>query len=178
AKYMDALLLDLLQYSRLSSVELELVPVDIEAAVRDVIASIEQEVQDRKAQISVRGPLGSMVGHPATVRQVLYNLISNSLKFVLPNRLPQVEIWSEPQNGSIRVWVSDEGIGIAPQHHGKIFGLFQRLHSHEAYPGTGVGLALVRKGVERMGGRIGLESDTSQGSRFWFQLPVPSPAGT
>src|SRR5437867_7023747 len=82
AKYMDLLLLDLLQYSRLSSVELEMVSVDLESAVRDVIASIEQEVQDRKAEISVRPRLGSVVGHPATVRQVFYNLISNSLKFV------------------------------------------------------------------------------------------------
>src|SRR5437667_6634996 len=125
---MYVLLLDLLQYSRLSSVELELVSVDIEAAVRDVIASIEQEVQDRKARINVRSPLRSVVGHPATVRQVLYNLISNSLKFVLPNHTPQIEIWSEPQNSSIRVWVSDDGIGIAPQHHAIIFVLFQLLH--------------------------------------------------
>jgi two-component system sensor histidine kinase/response regulator len=174
AKYMDLLLLDLLQYSRLSSVEIELVSVDLESAVRDVVSSIEQEVQDRNARIDVRQPLGSVLGHPATVRQVLYNLISNSLKFVRPNKSPLIEIWSEPQNGSVRVWVSDQGIGIAPQHHTKIFGLFQRLHSHETYPGTGVGLALVRKGVERMGGHLGLESQPSQGSRFWFELPAPS----
>src|SRR5204863_8860187 len=136
---------------------------------------IEQEVEDRKARIDVHQPLGAVLGHPATVRQVLYNLISNSLKFVLPNQFPKITIWSEPQNGSVRVWVSDEGIGIAPQHHNKIFGLFQRLHSHEAYPGTGVGLALVRKGIERMGGHLGLVSEASHGSRFWFELPAPRP---
>jgi signal transduction histidine kinase len=68
----------------------------------------------------------------------------------------------------------DSGIGIAPQFHQKIFGLFQRLHSHESYPGTGIGLALVRKGVERMGGSVGLESDVGQGTRFWFELPTAS----
>jgi len=172
AKYMDLLLLDLLQYSRLSSVELEMVPVDLETAVRDVLTSIEQEVHDRKAEISVRPPLGSVIGHAATVRQVLFNLISNSLKFVTPNEPPKIEIWAERHNPMLRICVQDQGIGIAPQHHKKIFGLFQRLHSHDSYPGTGIGLALVRKGVERMGGHLGLESEAAHGSRFWFELPT------
>jgi len=112
-----------------------------------------------------------VISHPATLRQVFYNLISNALKFVSPGQPPQIEIWSEPQGDLVRVWVADRGIGIASEYHQKIFGLFQRLHSHEAYPGTGVGLALVRKGVERMGGRLGLESAADRGSRFWFELP-------
>jgi PAS domain S-box-containing protein len=170
AKYMDLLLLDLLQYSRLSNCELELVPVDLEAAVRDVLSSIEQEVQERNAHISVRPSLGSVMAHPATLRQVFYNLVSNALKFVPSGKSPEIEIGSEQRDGKVHIWVVDRGIGIAPQYHQKIFGLFQRLHSHEAYPGTGIGLALVRKGVERMQGRIGLESQTSQGSRFWFEL--------
>jgi len=172
AKYMDLLLLDLLQYSRLSSVELEMIPVDLEMAVRDVLTSIEQEIHDRKAEILVRPPLGSIIGHPATIRQVFFNLISNSLKFVTPNEPPKVEIWAERNNPMLRICVQDHGIGIAPQHHKKIFGLFQRLHSQDSYPGTGIGLALVRKGVERMGGHLGLESETNSGSRFWFELPT------
>ena len=174
AKYMDILLLDLLQYSRLSRSELELVPVELETAITDVMSSIEPEVQERKAQVRIRRPLPSVMAHPATLRQILYNLIANALKFVSPQNSPQVEIWSETHNGSVRVWVTDHGIGIAPQYHKKIFGLFQRLHSHESYPGTGIGLALVRRGLERMGGRIGLESDVGKGSRFWFEL---RPAG-
>jgi PAS domain S-box-containing protein len=174
AKYMDLLLLDLLQYSRLNGIELELLPVELDLAVKDVLTSIEKEIEDRKADIRIRVPLGSIVGHPATVRQVLYNLISNSLKFVTPDQAPQIEIWTEPQSGQLRVWVTDRGIGIPPQYHAKIFGLFQRLHSNEAYPGTGIGLALVRKGIERMGGRIGLESKPGEGARFWFEL---KPAG-
>jgi signal transduction histidine kinase len=174
AKYMDLLLLDLLQYSRLSSCELDLLKVDIDAAVGDVLASIEPEINERKAEIQVRRPLGNVVAHPATLRQVLYNLISNSLKFVGPQQPPRVELWAEPRGGVVRVWVADWGIGIPVQYHKKIFGLFQRLHSQEAYPGTGVGLALVRKGIERMGGRIGVDAQESQGTRFWFELPAPA----
>jgi PAS domain S-box-containing protein len=170
AKYMDLLLLDLLQYSRLNGCELELVSIDLDTALADVITSIEQEIEDRKADIRIRAPLGSVKAHPATVRQVFYNLISNGLKFVAAEKPPQIEVWTEPHNGFLRVWVTDRGIGIASQYHQKIFGLFQRLHSHDAYPGTGIGLALVRKGLERMGGRIGLESEPGQGTRFWFEL--------
>jgi PAS domain S-box-containing protein len=178
AKYMDLLLLDLLQYSRLNGCELELIPVDLDLALNDVLTSIEQEIEDRKADVRIRAPLGTVRAHPATVRQVFYNLISNGLKFVAADNNPQIEVWTERQNGALRVWVTDRGIGIASQYHQKIFGLFQRLHSHEAYPGTGIGLALVRKGLERMGGRIGLESETGQGTRFWFELNRADPAST
>src|SRR5216684_2523344 len=97
AKYMDLLLLDLLQYSRLSSCELELVKVDLGTAVSDVLASIEPEVKERKADVQVRQPLGAVMAHPATLRQVIYNLISNALKFVSPEQTPRIEIWSEPR---------------------------------------------------------------------------------
>ena len=175
AKYMDILLLDLLQYSRLSRSELLLVPVDLELAMNDVLSSIDPEVKEKKAEVRIRTPLPTVMAHPATLRQIVYNLVANGLKFVMPQTRPTVEIWAEKQPGVVRVWVADEGIGIAPQYHKKIFGLFQRLHSHESYPGTGIGLALVRRGVERMGGRIGLESELGKGSRFWFELKEASP---
>jgi len=175
AKYMDMLLLDLLQNSRLNASDLELVPVDMDGALRDVLASIEKEIEERKARIEVRRPLGWVKAHPATVRQVFYNLVSNALKFVPADQVPQIDIHAEFRPGNIKVWVADRGIGIAPQFHQKIFGLFQRLHSHDSYPGTGIGLALVRKGIERMGGRIGLESDVGMGTRFWFELPEGQP---
>jgi signal transduction histidine kinase len=120
--------------------------------------------------VDIRKPLGSVVAHSATVRQILYNLIANALKFVSVEKTPSIRVWTEPQSDSLRIWVADDGIGIAPQFHKKIFGLFQKLHSQKIYPGTGVGLAMVQKGVERMGGRIGVESDLGKGSRFWFEL--------
>jgi PAS domain S-box-containing protein len=170
AKYMDVLLLDLLQYSRLSRAEIKLASVDLENAVDDVLSSISPEVQEREARINVRRPLGTVLAHPATLRQIVYNLIANALKFVEPERPPQIEIYSEPVHKSIRLWVTDQGIGIPPQFHKRIFGLFQRLHSAEAFPGTGVGLALVRRGIERMDGHVGLESDAGEGSKFWVEL--------
>jgi len=173
AKYMDILLLDLLQYSRLNRCDVNLAPVNLDAALRDVLTSIDREIHERKAVLRVRSPLGLVVAHPATLRQVLFNLVSNALKFVAPDQVPQIEILSEPRKPVVRVWVADSGIGIEPHHQTKIFGLFQRLHSQEAYPGTGVGLALVRRGLERMDGRIGLESQPGQGTRFWFELPAP-----
>jgi PAS domain S-box-containing protein len=170
AKYMDVLLLDLLQYSRLNASDLELSLVDMDAALKDVLSSIEKEIEEQKAQIEINGPLGCVRAHPATIRQVLYNLISNGLKFVPAGTSPHIQVRAEARAGRVKIWIADSGIGIAPQFHQKIFGLFQRLHSHDAYPGTGIGLALVRKGIERMGGQIGLESDLGAGTRFWFEL--------
>jgi signal transduction histidine kinase len=81
-----------------------------------------------------------------------------------------VRIWATPRDASIRLWFQDNGIGIAPEHHERIFRVFDRLHSLEAYPGTGIGLAVVRKGMERMGGRVGVESALGQGSTFWVEF--------
>ncbi len=170
AKYMDKLLMDLLDYSRLSRGEMELVPVNLETAVSDVLFSIDQEIRSRNAEIEIVRPLGSVIGHPATIRQILFNLIANAMKFMAPGQAPHIRLWAEPADGYHRVWIEDNGIGIPAQFHRKIFGLFQRLHSQHTYPGTGVGLAMVQKGVERMAGRIGVDSDTGKGSRFWFLL--------
>ncbi len=171
AKYMDLLLLDLLEYSRLNGSELDLTGVDLDSAIKDVLSSIEKEIEDCNAEVNVKLPLGAVRAHSATLRQVFYNLISNGLKFVPPERKPCIDIRAERRADCVRIWVEDRGIGIPHQFHQKIFGLFQRLHSHDAYPGTGIGLALVRKAIDRMGGRIGVESEVGKGTRFWFELP-------
>jgi len=85
---------------------------------------------------------------------------------------PRLRIFTTREQDFLRLWVEDNGIGVAPEHHEKIFRLFQRLHDKQSYPGTGIGLALVRMGAERMGGRAGVESQLGQGSRFWVDLPA------
>ena len=102
--------------------------------------------------------------------QVVGNLVSNAIKFVPNERQPRVQIRAEDTGDSVRLWVEDNGIGIAPEHRERIFRIFERLHGMETYPGTGIGLALVQKGVDRLGGRVGVESVEGAGSRFWIEL--------
>jgi PAS domain S-box-containing protein len=173
ANYMDNLLLDMLAYSRLAGAEIVPEVFTLEAPVSELLALIEKEVRDRKVTVIVQSPLGSVHAHLPTFKQILTNLLSNSIKFLAPDRAPQVKVFTTREQGFVRLWIEDNGIGIATEHHEKIFGLFQRLHDNQTYPGTGIGLALVRKGAERMGGRVGVESELGQGSRFWVDLPSP-----
>lgn len=172
ARYMDRLLRDLLEYSRLSQSELASHRIDLEATVAEVLVSIQQEIDEKKADIEVLHPLEGVLAHPGTLKQILSNLISNAIKFVDSGKTPRVRISTEQvSNGRVRLWVEDNGIGIRSEEQEKIFGLFQRLHHSSEYPGTGIGLAIVRKGAERMGGQIGVESQIGKGSRFWLELP-------
>src|SRR5262249_9578126 len=118
------------------------------------------------------------------VGQALSNLMSNALKFMPPGRKPRVRVWTEElrpdgdltqsRNGKlapwVRIWVEDNGIGIAPEDQRRVFRIFERVHSAHRYEGTGIGLAIVQKAVERMGGRIGVQSNPGEGSRFWIEL--------
>ena len=177
--YMDALLQDLLSYSRLARADLETAPVDLDSALAEVLDHLHKDIADKQARIDIASPLGRVLCHVPTIKQVLSNLIGNALKFVPPNTTPHLQISSEFIPGEdasgppgVRVSIRDNGIGVAPENHTKIFGLFERLHAQTTYPGTGIGLALVRKGIERLGGEVGLESALGRGSRFWFQLPI------
>jgi len=105
---------------------------------------------------------------------VLTNLIGNALKFTAPGNNPEIVIRAEPRGERVRVWIEDNGIGINPSQHEAIFAIFNRLHSAREYAGTGVGLSLVRKGMARMGGACGVESERGQGSRFWLDFQPAS----
>jgi signal transduction histidine kinase len=172
AKFMDTLLQDLLTYSRLARTEMVAETIGLDDPVKEILTMMESDIQDQNARVQVISPLGSVSAHPATLKQILGNLIGNGLKFVAPGRVPELKIYSTSFPGRVRIWIEDNGIGVPPEHHEKIFGLFQRLHDNQTYPGTGIGLALVRKGAERMGGHAGLESTPGEGSRFWVDLPV------
>jgi PAS domain S-box-containing protein len=196
AAQMSRLLNDLLEYSKITQGDLRLERVKLEAAIREALALLESDIRARQAEVSVATPLPEVVGHSATVVMVVANLVSNGLKFMPEGVKPQLRIWAERRDverGSgraggreasqpghvprstlhvptVRLWVEDNGIGIAPEDQQRVFGAFQRLHAKGTYPGTGLGLAIVRKGVERMGGRVGLESELGKGSRFWVEL--------
>jgi signal transduction histidine kinase len=170
-RYMDTLLRDLLAYSRLTAAELALAPIDLTPLLAAVIEQLQTEIKDKGATIHVEPALDCVMGHAPTLRHVFGNLIGNALKFVDGSIKPRVTIFTESGGDRVRVWVEDNGIGIAAEHQSRIFGLFERLHSGPTYSGTGVGLAIVRKGAERMGGRVGVESKLGKGSRFWVELP-------
>ncbi len=170
AARMETLIQDLLAYSRLSRLDLELRPVDLNTILADVRTQLGVDLPDRNGTVVIEGPIPPMVGHRATLLQVMSNLVSNGLKFVSPGVTPRVRIHGEDRGPVVRLWVEDNGIGIAPEYYERIFRIFERLHGVETYPGTGIGLAIVQKGVERLGGRVGLESAEGLGSRFWVEL--------
>ncbi|HEY9728819.1 MAG TPA: CHASE3 domain-containing protein [Chroococcales cyanobacterium] len=198
---MDTLISDLLSYSRLSREEIRLQPIDLSKAISDALSQLDAQMQERQAVVTVEDSLPQVMAHRTTFVQVLTNLFSNAVKFVEPDLQPQVRIWAEnvecprlenpgneenispsprlpvplfpdSPNEWVRLWVEDNGIGIAPEYQERIFRVFERLHGIETYPGTGIGLAIVRKGMERMGGRVGVESQPGRGSRFWIELPA------
>ena len=171
AKRMDDLIQDLLSYSRLSREQIKLGPVQLDAAFDDVLKQCEPQVREKEAEIRVDTLHSEVWAHKGVLVQMLVNLLSNSLKFVAIGVKPCVRIWTEAGDATVRLSIQDNGIGIASEHHQRIFRVFERLHSTEQYPGTGIGLANVSKAAERMGGRVGVESQPHQGSRFWVELP-------
>ena len=173
AKRMNMLIEDLLNYSRLSRDKLSLSAVKMEAALNEALKQCELDLRQKEAEVHVDAPLPEVWAQESVLIQVLVNLISNGLKFVESGVKPCVRIWAEENANAVRLWIQDNGIGIASEHQERIFRVFERLHGSEEYPGTGIGLAIVRKGVERMGGHVGIQSELRQGSRFWVELPKP-----
>jgi signal transduction histidine kinase len=113
-----------------------------------------------------------MRGDESSLTQCLTNLVGNAVKFVAPGTIPWVRICSQAQEGNGRLWIEDNGIGIQLDNNTRLFETFQRMPEARSYDGEGVGLAIVRRAVERMGGRVGVESEPGKGSRFWIELPV------
>ena len=172
ASRMDRLIQDLLAFSHLSRAELSPTTINLSRLVADAILQLQAQITECHAKISVVEPLPAVLGHRATLAQAIANLISNAIKFVAPNVMPEVRIWAESSNHKVRVWIEDNCIGIPTGHSDRIFRVFERLHGIETYPGTGIGLAIVKRGIERLGGTAGVDSKIGSGSRFWIELPA------
>ncbi len=169
---MDALISDLLQYSRMNLAEFELRPLELKSVLTDVESMVAGEAKDRGAKVEFSGAFPKVQANEALLAEVLANLLTNAMKFMEPGVTPEIKVTGEVRGEWARVTVTDNGIGIDPQYHQRIFKMFERLHTVSAYPGTGVGLAIVQRAMTRMGGKFGLESERGKGSTFWIELPT------
>jgi len=179
ASRMDSIIQDLLAYSRLSRAEMQLVELPLDDTIADVLAHQHAAIRQAGGRVEVDRPLPTVFADKTGLFQALSNLVSNALKFSRPGHPPLVRIRAEFLGEGARLWIEDNGIGIDRRHHERIFQLFERLHSPADYPGTGIGLSLVRKAITRMGGRCGVDSTPGEGSRFWIDFPracAPLPA--
>jgi len=168
---MDVLIRDMLEYSKITRTEFEMKPVRVESALADAQSSIAADTRERGAEIRIEGNFPRVLAEPTLLTQVFLNLLTNAIKFVDPGTRPEVQVYAREGDRSVRLFVKDNGIGIADQYQEKIFKMFERLHSTSEYPGTGIGLAIVQKAVMRMNGSLGVESEPGQGSCFWIELP-------
>lgn len=170
AERMGRLILDLLAYTDLSREDFQKTPVDLNLVVRRILRVFTDEIGRVGAEISVELPATHVMADPAGVERVLMNLVANALKFSSPDRQLSVRILSEKEGSNVRISVADNGIGIDPRFRERIFGVFERLSPQDSPTGTGIGLAIVKRSVEKMGGTVGVESTPGVGSRFWFSL--------
>ena len=187
---LDRLIKDVLSYTRVLHSKLPMERVDMDRLVRDMVETFPNG-QPIKPEIHIQGTLPQVMGNEALLAQCVSNLLNNGTKFVSPGTTPRLEISAEeidlPEgnkgNGeaprklagkscsrSVKLFFRDNGIGIAPENHDRIFRLFERIHPTTQYEGTGIGLTIVRKAAERMDAQVGFESELGKGSNFWIQL--------
>jgi len=167
---MRQMISDLLELARIAAKGNLAQPTDAYRACQDAIFNLADAIQDKGAKI-ICGSLPKVMADPTQLVQLFQNLIGNGLKYC-GNNLPLIEIRAEPFGKFWQFHVKDNGIGIAPAFHERIFQVFQRLHRQDAYPGTGIGLAICKKVVERFGGRLWVESQVGTGSDFIFTMPA------
>ncbi len=173
AKRMQKLITDILDYSRVGQRPVEVEQVDLGELMEGVREDLHLRIAESKAQL-IWKDLPMIRTDGALLQQVLYNVVGNGLKFQKPRAKPRVEVSAEVEGDRTTIWVRDNGIGIAKEHHERVFAVFKRLHRADDYAGTGIGLALCRKIIERLGGTITLDSAPGKGSTFIIELPGAS----
>ena len=172
ASRLDQLIQDSLNYTKAVLQQVPLHPVDLGRLIPSLIETYPN-LQADKADFYIEDPLPTVLGEESLLTQCFSNLMGNAVKFVAPGTRPQVRIQVRGSGSFARIRLKDNGIGIPPEGKTRLFGMFERLTS--GYEGTGIGLAIVRKVVERMGGRVGVDSEPGQGSTFWVELQTVTP---
>lgn len=173
ANRLDRLIQDVLTYSQATRCESELIQINLGEIVTEVVESYPNL---RNAKFDIACCMPSVRGYEVALTQSIANLLANAVKFVPAGKIPEIKIWSEPRDGLVRLWIQDNGIGIAGKDQKKIFEIFSRLNGNEVYEGTGIGLSIVAKAIGQMGGKVGVDSELGQGSRFWIELQKADPA--
>jgi signal transduction histidine kinase len=184
AQRLDRLIQDVLNYSKIAKEQIVNEPLDLDRLMRDMVDTYPTW-QFPKAEIKIEGILPKILGNVAFTTQCFSNIVNNATKFVAPGTVPRVRIWAEEARApaestlvvgtplpasQVRLYFEDNGIGISPKHGARVFRMFERIHPSSKYEGTGIGLTIARRAVERMGGSIGFESQLGKGSKFWLQL--------
>ena len=175
AKRMQGLIQALLQYSRVGTRGSEFEPLDINLVLDQALQNLDLTLQEKQAEV-IASDLPTILADQNQFVQLFQNLVGNAIKFTR-EASPKIQICATRTNGSFIFEVRDNGIGIDPAHEDRIFQIFQRLHTREEYPGTGIGLAICKRIVERHGGRIWFESQPDQGTTFFFSIPVVQEGG-
>ena len=168
---MGELINDLLAYSRMERRDMARDPVALLPLVQQVLEGYEADIRRMGVQVQMDLPPVTLALDREGMAVVLRNLIGNAIKFSRDRQPPRLDIGSRREAGRLTLWVRDNGVGFDMKYHDRMFGIFQRLHRAEEFPGTGVGLALVAKAVQRMGGRVWAESTLGSGSTFFLEFP-------
>lgn len=172
AMRLDKLILEVLAYSRIGRGEIDIAPVNLDTLMQDVLQTYP-EIRTANADISIARPLHRVLGAQPLLVQCVSNLLTNAVKFVHPGSKAKIRVWTENRDSVVRIFVEDNGIGVPENQRARIFEPFQRAHPRAGYEGSGIGLAIVHKAIQRMNGSVGVESRNGHGSKFWLELPAP-----
>ena len=171
ATRMQGLIIDLLEYSRVGRKGKEFLPVVLESILEKALENLTVTLEEQGAKVT-HDPLPTVNGDDVQLTRLFQNLIGNAIKFRKPGEAPHVHVGAKTDGKQWVLSIRDNGIGIDPKHFERLFQIFQRLHTREEYPGTGIGLAVCKKIVERHGGRIWVESKPGEGTTFYFTIPI------